>query len=118
MVRFALALFAAPVLGLAQVNYGGSSSTATKATHLAASSPTTTSSSGAVHSVSVGQGDSLKFTPDTITAQVGDLVEFHFEDDGHSVAEGIFSNPCAPKDVSAWFSGLPVDEVGWTAGFT
>ena len=110
MARFSMALLALPALTWAQGNYGQSSA-GTKTTVKAASSPTSTSSSGAVHSISVGQGGQLKFSPDAITAQVGDLVEFKFVGDGHSVALGDFSNPCQPMDASAFFSGFPVDKV-------
>jgi plastocyanin len=112
MARFSMTLLALPTLTWARAQYGyGSSSTSAKTTDMAASTPTSTSSSGAVHSISVGQGGQLKFSPDSITAKVGDLVEFKFVDDGHSVALGDFSNPCQPKDSSAFFSGYPVDAV-------
>ena len=114
MARFSMALLALPVLtwARAQGNYGASSAGA-KTTVKATPSPTTTSS-GAVHSISVGQGNQLKFSPDSITAKVGDLVEFNFVGVDHSVALGDFSNPCQPKDSSAFFSGFPVDEVSRT----
>lgn len=115
MTRFAIPLLALPLLTWARAQYNyGSSSAGTKTVAKAESSPTSTSSSGAVHKISVGQGDQLVFSPDSIMANVGDLVEFQFVDDGHSVALGDFSNPCMPKDSSAFFSGFPVDEVSQT----
>lgn len=61
--------------------------------------------SAAVHQISVGQGG-LKFSPDSITAKVGDQVQFNFDSSlGHSVVEGDYNNPCQPLDASAFYSG-------------
>jgi plastocyanin len=70
------------------------------------SSPATSSTSTAnpgVHSVSVGNG-ALAYSPDTITAAVGDTIEFHFFAPLHSVAQGNFSTPCTPTP-NGFFSG-------------
>jgi plastocyanin len=61
--------------------------------------------SAAVHQIAVGQGG-LKFSPDSITAKVGDQVQFNFDSSlGHSVVEGDYNNPCQPLDASAFYSG-------------
>jgi plastocyanin len=44
--------------------------------------------------VTVGKGG-LVFNPDTITAAVGDVVEFHFFGSIHTAVQGDFSTPCA-----------------------
>lgn len=44
--------------------------------------------------VTVGKGG-LVFNPDTITAAVGDVVEFHFFGSIHTAMQGDFSTPCA-----------------------
>lgn len=49
-----------------------------------------------VHVVQVGDGG-LNYNPSSLTAAVGDQVEFHFSP-FHSVTQGSFANPCAPLD--------------------
>ena len=107
MTRLSAALLALPAFALAEAQYQNGASS--KTTAKAMTTPTaSSSSSGAIHSISVGQGGQLKFVPDSITAKVGDQVEFSFMAAGHSVAEGDFSNPCQPMSSSAFFSGWPV----------
>jgi plastocyanin len=64
-----------------------------------------------VHSVQVGPG--LSFTPDTITANSGEWIEFTFGS-GHSVAQSNFDSPCMPMDNDAGvYSGYPDDGEVW-----
>ncbi|KAF7505918.1 hypothetical protein GJ744_012453 [Endocarpon pusillum] len=53
----------------------------------------------------------LEFAPNEVTAAVGDVLEFHFAGPGtgvlgsnHSVAQGVFENPCNPAP-NGFFSG-------------
>lgn len=55
--------------------------------------------------------DPLEFAPNEVTAAVGDILEFHFAGPGtgvlgsnHSVAQGVFGNPCNPAP-NGFFSG-------------
>jgi hypothetical protein len=55
--------------------------------------------------------DPFQFVPAEITAQVGDVLEFHFGAPGlgvlgsnHSVAQGVFGQPCNPAS-NGFFSG-------------
>jgi hypothetical protein len=56
------------------------------------------------------------FVPNELTANVGDILEFHFEGPGkgvlggnHSVAQGTWDRPCEPAN-SGFFSGyMPVN---------
>jgi len=58
-----------------------------------------------VHTVSVGDGG-LKFSPETVTAKVGEFVRFKFAASGHSVAESTFGSPCqAVTGSDSFFSG-------------
>lgn len=57
-----------------------------------------------VHVVKVGDGG-LKFNPARTKAAVGDVVEFHFVSAVHSVAKGIFADPCQPSNSTGFFSG-------------
>jgi plastocyanin len=51
----------------------------------------------------------LTFTPNTVTAQVGDVLEYHFFGGAHSVVQGDFTNPCKPVSSGGFFSGfMPV----------
>ncbi|KAM0465902.1 hypothetical protein ACHAPV_000850 [Trichoderma viride] len=47
----------------------------------------------------------LAFTPDSVTAKVNDILEFHFHPINHSVVLGDFANPCQPAK-KAFFSGF------------
>ncbi|RSL87106.1 hypothetical protein CEP51_002399 [Fusarium floridanum] len=59
--------------------------------------------SAATHKVEVGKGG-LKYTPDTITAAKGDIIEFHF-DSMHTVVAGDFNKPCTPAASGGFYSG-------------
>ncbi len=86
-------------------DYGyGSGSKSTTTLVAAAAAATTASSSGPVHSVTVGNGG-LVFNPSTITAKVGETVEFHFYPAKHSVAQSSFAKPCEPLNTTSFFSG-------------
>lgn len=39
-------------------------------------------------------GPTLKFDPETVTAAQGDILEFHFYAQSHSVASSDFGTPC------------------------
>lgn len=43
------------------------------------------------------------FNPDTIRAQPGDTIEFHFQGRNHSVVSGIYENPCSPLQLGNGF---------------
>lgn len=105
----ALALLFTPSLaqgyGAPATSSSGSSSTATSAA--------SSSSTGTVYDVDVGDG-SLNFSPDTVTAEVGDTINFHFYPRNHSVVQSSFNAPCVPlsgssSDKPAIYSGfMPV----------
>ena len=102
----ALAVLIFPALNAAQ-DYGNSGNSGSKSSSAAAASGTPTSSaSPGVHSVAVGQGG-LTFSPNSLTAAVGDQVEFHFDSPTHSVAQGDFNNACQPLNSSSFWSGYP-----------
>ncbi|KAK5652233.1 hypothetical protein OQA88_10730 [Cercophora sp. LCS_1] len=54
-------------------------------------------------SVSIG---SLEFTPDTVTAAIGDIVEFNFFPVNNSVILSDFNTPCAPAKTGGFNSGF------------
>ncbi|EFY97035.1 plastocyanin-like domain protein [Metarhizium robertsii] len=51
--------------------------------------------------VEVGKDHELTFSPDSIKANTGDIVEFHFNNARHDVIAGDFQNPCHPADPAA-----------------
>ncbi len=54
-----------------------------------------------------GQGG-LTFDPETVTAEVGDELDFRFFPSNHSVASGDFTNAChpSPQSSQAFCSGF------------
>jgi plastocyanin len=57
-----------------------------------------------VHEVTVGPG--LSYSPDTVTAAQGDVVQFKFGS-GHDVVSGSFDSPC--ENNGKIYSGMPSD---------
>ncbi|KAK5998345.1 Extracellular serine-rich protein [Cladobotryum mycophilum] len=56
-----------------------------------------------------------KFNPDTIKANAGDVLEFHFQPKNHSVAAGDYRYPCTPlsfDDQSRFFSAFVPSDNG------
>ena len=58
-------------------------------------------------SISVGQGG-LVFNPEVVTADTGDLLQFHFYPKNHSVAQSSFSSPCKPSTAGVFSGFMPV----------
>ncbi|KAK7431781.1 hypothetical protein QQZ08_001721 [Neonectria magnoliae] len=98
MQRTALLTLSALGSVLAQYGDGGSKTTAT------AAASSSTSSVDGVHVVKVGDGG-LTFDPEELKASVGDVVEFHFYPQAHSVAQSSFDAPCEPLNTTSFFSG-------------
>ncbi|KAF2431280.1 hypothetical protein EJ08DRAFT_733508 [Tothia fuscella] len=45
------------------------------------------------------------FSPDSITASIGDHIQFKFVGEGHSVSDAAFDAPCKPVDDATFYSG-------------
>ncbi|KAF2817840.1 extracellular serine-rich protein [Mytilinidion resinicola] len=71
-----------------------------------AASPALARRSGATHRVEAGFAGTLRFEPENIVAEIGDLVEVHFAPANHSFAQSSFAKPCVPIDDNAIFSGF------------
>jgi plastocyanin len=54
----------------------------------------------------------LVFSPNSTTAEKGDVLEFHFYPRNHSVAQGFYSNPCQPVQSGGFFSGYVPSQDG------
>ncbi|EQL00816.1 hypothetical protein G6O67_004241 [Ophiocordyceps sinensis] len=66
----------------------------------------TDSLTGVTHSVVAGLGG-LRFDPDNVVAEIGDIVEWHFLPKNHSVAQSNFAKPCEPlADRTSFFAGF------------
>ncbi|EED22312.1 conserved hypothetical protein [Talaromyces stipitatus ATCC 10500] len=69
-----------------------------------------------VHVVQVGLNGSLEFSPNSIQANPGEVVQFQFMAKNHSVVQSAFSDPCAPintvmSNVTGFKSGfMPVKD--------
>lgn len=78
--------------------------------------PTSTSakptSTAPAKTVSIAVGESgLSFTPNSVSASIGDVLLFSFYPRNHSVALGSWDKACAPSSAGGFFSGfIPVDE--------
>lgn len=78
--------------------------------YLIASTALLSLAGAATYMVDVGKNDTLLFGPSSITAAVGDIVEFHFFPKNHSVDQSSFREPCQFNASSKpFFSGfMPV----------
>ncbi|KID88507.1 extracellular serine-rich protein [Metarhizium guizhouense ARSEF 977] len=66
----------------------------------------TTTLTGVTHSVVAGLGG-LRFDPDNVVAEIGDIVEWHFLPQNHSLAQSSFAEPCKPlADGTGFFPGF------------
>ncbi|KAL5370905.1 hypothetical protein DPSP01_014604 [Paraphaeosphaeria sporulosa] len=64
---------------------------------------------GIVHRITAGSTDgnnSLRFEPQQVVAEIGDLIEFHFLPKNHTVVQSSFDKPCEPLLDDAIFSGF------------
>lgn len=77
---------------------------------LAAPQAGDSSSRGTVHQVTVGPA--FSYTPDSLTAEEGDWIEFTFGR-GHDVAQSTFDNPCVPVEGGGVYSGILADGDVW-----
>lgn len=74
------------------VNQGGGAPTSTLKSALSTIGSSTLSA--ATQTVTVGGTAGLIYTPDTISANVGDMVVFEFQSQNHTVTQSAFAEPC------------------------
>ncbi|KAL6890415.1 hypothetical protein GGI43DRAFT_387617 [Trichoderma evansii] len=79
-----------------------------RATTLATAAVLALASHGSAETIKiqVGANGELAFSPDSVTAKVNDVLEFHFNPLNHSVVMGDFANPCQPAKTGGFFSGF------------
>jgi len=102
---FTAPLFLAGV-ALAQ-NYGGggSNNSPTSSSTTSKASSTTAAAANGVQTIVAGQGGNLAYSPNSVTAPVGSIVEFQFAGPGHTVTSAAFDSPCVGNS-SSIFSGV------------
>lgn len=94
-----------PLLTLASAQYGSYNSyDSNDNSGPAPAASAVESATGAVQTVKVGESGP-SFSPNKLTAAVGDKIEFHFYPATHSVAQAAFDKPCEPSSDDAFFSG-------------
>lgn len=71
-----------------------------------------------------GSPDPFEFSPNEVTAEVGDIIEFHFGGPGegvlggnHSVAQGVFGDPCKPADGGFWSGFMVINATSTESDF-
>ncbi|TEY40959.1 hypothetical protein BOTCAL_0411g00070 [Botryotinia calthae] len=89
----------------------GAADASSASSGVTSSSTTTTSPSDPTHTILVGAGGQLTFSPNETKADVNTTLEFHFYAKTHSVAQAAFASPCKG---SGFFSG-PITTTGTEA---
>ncbi len=72
------------------------STTTPGVTETSSSSVPTSTAEATTFDIDVGAEGALLFSPETLTASVGDTLNFHFYPLNHSVVQSSFSAPCEP----------------------
>ncbi|CAD6452020.1 c3824a22-6209-4452-ba89-b2e0614bc564 [Sclerotinia trifoliorum] len=80
----------------------GAADASSSSTAVTPSITTSTSPSDPTHTILVGAGGELTFSPNETKADVNTTLEFHFYPRTHSVAQAAFASPC---NGSGFFSG-------------
>lgn len=81
------------------------------ATAALASAQNTTTPTGVDHQIVVGGAAGLVYTPNSITANIGDTVTFVFQTKNHTVTQSAFATPC---DL---LTNTTTNQVGFDSGF-
>jgi plastocyanin len=111
MYTSALLLSLLPV-ALAQYGDGGTAPPPSSAAAAAASSSPTATVPVIAATITVGTSAGLPgFSPQNVTAKVGEAVEFVFNPSTHSIIQTSFDSPCNYTNSSGFFSG-PVTTSG------
>ncbi|KAI9651051.1 hypothetical protein NHQ30_001088 [Ciborinia camelliae] len=74
--------------------YGAAADASSSSSAVTPSTTTSTSPSDPTHTILVGSGGKLTFSPNETKADVNTTLEFHFFPATHSVAQAAFASPC------------------------
>jgi len=105
---------AAPPPAASSGTDSGSDSSESAATPSATSAATGTAANdaaGATHTVTVGANGQLAFSPEQLSAAVGDVVLFQFQAKNHTVTQSSFATPCLK------FANATTGAIGFNSGF-
>jgi plastocyanin len=92
------------LLPLAQAQYGYGSGSGSSSSSASASGAAASSIAG-IHVVKVGDGGQT-MDPADLSVPAGQVIEFHFYQGAHSVAQSAFVSPCTPLNgTTGFFSG-------------
>ncbi|KAH9857632.1 Cupredoxin [Lenzites betulinus] len=94
----------------ATVTVNGQTETTTYGSYPGSAAPTAVASQD--HLIVVGDNNTLTFSPNNISAQVGDTITFKFSTKNHTATQSSFADPCSPLSASST-SG----QVGFDSGF-
>jgi len=76
------------------VNNGGAGQATQTINSALSAIASSTIAAAATHTVTVGGTAGLVYTPSSINASVGDMVEFQFQSQNHTVTQSAFAEPC------------------------
>ncbi|KAI2631922.1 Cupredoxin [Hypoxylon sp. NC1633] len=95
------------------VTAGGQATTVGSATLAAGATTTVAGGAAATHTVVVGGGTNLVYTPDSIQANIGDMVIFQFQNKNHTATQSTFAKPCVamPGGMDTGFQANPNDSL-------
>jgi plastocyanin len=107
LVRPLLAALILATTATAQ-NYGSVVAIGSSTSDSSSSATRTSSSTGiATHTIQVGhKSDPHQYSPNSITANVGDIVVFEFYPTNHSVVKADYLAPCVPASGDIFYSGM------------
>lgn len=66
----------------------------------------TVAAAAATHTVTVGGVSGLVYTPESVSAAVGDMIVFNFESKNHTVTQSAFATPCEKLATGGMDSGF------------
>ncbi|KAA8571463.1 hypothetical protein EYC84_001463 [Monilinia fructicola] len=73
---------------------GAATKTVTETKTVTQASGATKAAAAATHTVTVGGTAGLVYTPESVSAAVGDMVIFNFESNNHTLTQSAFGTPC------------------------
>lgn len=97
-------------LSLASAQSNAEASTTSSPSSSSSEAASSSSNGPITHTVDVAKGG-FTFVPDVILAKKGDVIEFNFFPDNHSVVRAEYGYPCIPYELTG------VDKIGFFSGF-
>ncbi|RAL65434.1 hypothetical protein DID88_001001 [Monilinia fructigena] len=73
---------------------GAATKTVTETKTVTQASGATKAAAAATHTVTIGGTAGLVYTPESVSAAIGDMVVFNFESNNHTLTQSAFATPC------------------------